>query len=193
MDTSVLWPSTQRDFLLSLAVEHLYRPIWSGAILAELEVSEALKLEKQGVSRNEAVRRALHLVAEMRRAFDDAEVAGWEGLEGSYGLPDPDDEHVVAAAVVGGAGAIVTLNLKDFPVDRIPAGIDVLAPAEFAYNTVLLDPATSLRAIAEVSARSGAKGRPTRTVDEILDLLDRRYDMGDAIDVLRQAANSPLG
>lgn len=46
----------------------------------------------------------------MRIVFDDAEARGWEGLEGTYGLPDPDDEHVVAAAVVAGAGAIVTHN-----------------------------------------------------------------------------------
>jgi len=187
LDTSVLWPSTQRDFLLSLAAEHLYRPIWSSAILAELEAHEAVKLERQGTATEEAERRARYLVAEMRRAFDDAEVQGWEALEGSYGLPDPDDEHVVSAAVVGGAGAIVTLNRKDFPAERIPAGIEVLAPAEFAYNTVLLDPVASLRAVEEISARSGTGGRLTRTVEEILNTLARRYAMDDSVGVLRHA------
>lgn len=190
LDTSILWPSTQRDFLLSLAAEGLYRPIWSAAILAELEWHESAKLRRLGVSVSDAIRRASYLVAEMRRAFDDAEVDGWEGLEGSYGLPDPGDEHVVAAAEVGGAGVIVTLNRKDFPAERVPGGIEVLGPAVFAYNTVLLDPTAGLRAVEEISARSGARGRPRRTIDDILDTLARRYDMDDTVGILRDAATA---
>lgn len=114
LDTCVLWPSLQRDFLLSLAVEGLYRPVWSAVILDELEYHETAKLIKHGDTANQATERAERLVAQMRKAFNDAEVHGWEGLEGTYGLPDPDDEHVVAAAVVAGAGAIITFNFRDF-------------------------------------------------------------------------------
>jgi hypothetical protein len=128
LDACVLWPSLQRDFLLSLAIEGMYRPIWSSAILEELEISENAKLtDRAGMSSGEAELRARHLIEEMRANFEDAEVVGWEGLEGSYGLPDPDDEHVLAAAVVGGAGAIVTLNHKDFPRAMMPHGLEVLS------------------------------------------------------------------
>ena len=132
LDTSVLWPSLQRDFLLSLAIEGLYRPLWSTAILTELEYHEARKLVERGEEADAAAAQARHLVGQMSTAFDDALVENWEPLEGSFRLPDPDDEHVVAAALVGGAGVIVTANLKDFPAQRIPAPIKVVSPAQFA-------------------------------------------------------------
>lgn len=130
LDTCVLWPSMQRDVLLSLAAEGLFRPAWSSVILAELEYEEAAKLARRGVDPATADRRATHLIQQMRQAFNDAEITGWEGLDGTYGLPDPDDEHVVAAAVVAGAGAIITLNTKDFPAAQIPSGLETLRPAD---------------------------------------------------------------
>jgi len=186
LDTCVLWPSTQRDFLLSLAIEGMYRPIWSSAILEELEICETAKLiDRVGVNAGEAELRARHLVEQMRTAFDDAEVVGWEGLEGTYGLPDPDDEHVLAAAVVGGAAAIVTNNLRDFPKAKMPHGLEVLSPADFALSTVSLKPDLAWQAVQKMVARSGKKG-PVRTTDEVLTVLAGRYGMTDAVDLLRE-------
>jgi len=184
LDTCVLWPSLQRDVLLSLAAEGMYRPAWSSVILAELEYEQAAKLARRGVAPTDAENRAAHLIQQMRQAFDDAEIAGWEGLEGTYGLPDPDDEHVVAAAVVAGAGAIITLNTKDFPATLLPSGLETLRPAEFVANTVALDPHRALRAISTIADRIGAHG-PARTVTELLDILVSRYGFDDAVHQIR--------
>ena len=126
-----------------MAIEGMYRPLWSSAILDELEYCETRKLVKLGELPDVADRRSEHLIQQMRSAFDDALVLGWEPHEGTFGLPDPDDEHVVAAAVVGGAGAVLTVNLRDFPEEKVPRHIAVLTPATFAADTVRCHP-TSL-------------------------------------------------
>lgn len=79
LDTCVLWPSLQRDFLLSLAVENLYRPLWSSAILEELEMHEARKLVGRGVSMPDADRSAQRLVAQMTAAFESLRRGGEDG------------------------------------------------------------------------------------------------------------------
>jgi predicted nucleic acid-binding protein len=185
LDTSVLWPSTQRDFLLSLAAESVYRPLWSEAILEELEEHEAEKLVSRGrADAATAARRAARLVAEMRGAFDDASVIGWEGLEGTYGLPDPDDEHVVAAAVVGNAGAIVTANLRHFPQRLMPTGMEVLPVQDFLCSQVALNPQAGVRAVREIAARSGQCG-PSRTAVDILNHLETTYRLIDTVALMR--------
>ena len=188
LDTCVLWPSLQRDFLLSLAVEGLYRPLWSDAILEELEEHEALKLQKRGAPQEESEQKALSLTQQMRTAFPDAEIRGWEPLEGTYGLPDPDDEHVVAAAHIAGAGAIVTANFKDFPATLVPASIEVISAQDFALNTVALSPAGALTALGQISARYGRNG-PPRSVEDLLAVLAERYGMNDAVDLLISYSN----
>ncbi|WP_432981615.1 PIN domain-containing protein [Dactylosporangium sp. CA-233914] len=184
LDTCVLWPSLQRDFLLSLAVEGMYRPVWSSVILDELEYHEAVKLVSRGEEQVTANQRASRLVDRMRAAFDDAEVRGWEPLDGTFGLPDPNDEHVLAAAVVAGAGAVVTANVKDFPASRLPLGIEVLPPSEFAANTVALDPVRAANALSAIAQRSGKRG-PERTVDQVLDALVSRYHMDQVAAIFR--------
>src|SRR6516165_3485697 len=79
-------PNLQRDFLLSLAIEGMYRPLWSSAILAELEYAESHKLMDRGEQPDVAATRARHLIDQMTAAFDDALVENWEPLEGTFGL-----------------------------------------------------------------------------------------------------------
>lgn len=181
LDTCVLWPSLQRDFLLSMAVEGLFRPLWSEAILEELHRHEQYKLIDRGSEEESALVEADRLLANMRGAFDDALVTGWEPLEGSFGLPDVDDEHVVAAAVVGSAGAIVTDNLKHFPPELLPGHIQVLSGRAFAANTADVDPERAARALCVMSLR---RRKTEQTPRELVDLLVKRYAMHDVAEAV---------
>lgn len=98
---------------------------------------------------------------------------------GTYGLPDVDDEHVVAAAVVGGADVTVSDNLRHFPVDLVPHNIQVLNGRDFAVNTADVDPERAARAICEMSAR-----RSDQTPHEIVALLAIRYGMDQVAEVV---------
>jgi hypothetical protein len=50
----------------------------------------------------------------MDRATRDCLVTGYEKLIPAVELPDPNDRHVLAAAIVGRCDAIVSRNLKHF-------------------------------------------------------------------------------
>jgi hypothetical protein len=181
LDTCVLWPSLQRDFLLSMAIEGLYRPLWSEAILRELHRHERCKLIDRGGEEADALAQADRLLDNMRVHFDDALVTGWEPLEGTFGLPDVDDEHVLAAAVVGGAGAIVTDNHKHFPARLVPNDIQVLTGREFAANTADVDPERAARALRVMSDR---RTKTKHTPHQLVQLLVARYGMQDVADIV---------
>lgn len=186
LDTCVLYPSLQRDFLLSLAAEGSYRPLWSTKILQELRECEQEKLtERAGFTASRAEKAVDHLLDALRASFDDAEVDDWRRYISTIELPDPDDRHVVACAIAGRADAIVTSNLRDFPPSQIPTSIEITPPAVFALNNVTLDPARARRAIEGIVERSGSKNRPKRTFDGVLTVLESRYAMTEAVQHLR--------
>lgn len=61
-------------------------------------------------------------------------IYGWKPLEAALlnELPDPDDRHVLAAAIVADADYIVTYNLKDFPSGKLSRhSITAVHPDEF--------------------------------------------------------------
>lgn len=184
LDSCVLWPSTQRNFLLSLAIEGAYRFILSEAILDELVINEELKLIRRGEHEQVARTKSRHLIAQMRGAFADSIVHGWEGLDGTYNLPDPDDEHVLAAAVVGGAGSIVTNNLKDFPMVKIPPGIQIVTPQDFAFETVGIRPDLGAAAVLAMAQRTG-HSYEAHSPEEILSTLDKLYQMQSTTELIR--------
>ncbi|GAA1705715.1 hypothetical protein GCM10009745_61840 [Kribbella yunnanensis] len=159
--------------------------MWSSAILDELEHCEIDKYTtRDGLPLAEAETRSARLIEQLRRFFDDAEVPNWEPCDGQFDLPDRHDEHVVAAAVAGHAGAIVTDNLKDFPAEKIPHGIQVVVPREFAANTVAVSPQAALDAVSKMTRRLID---PPMSVDDILAVLRDRYEMHEAVALINDA------
>ncbi|SDU47882.1 PIN domain-containing protein [Gordonia westfalica] len=99
LDACVLVPINRVDPLLTFAEQRAYFPLWSDRIMDET-VRGIHRATKGRVSEERARTR----VDAMNNAFEDACVEGWEPLEAAIaGMPDPDDRHVVAAAVRGHA------------------------------------------------------------------------------------------
>lgn len=112
LDACVLVPMALCDLLLRLAEEPaLYRPLWSERILHE--VADSLREDFRRTPKEVSWR-----LEQMRLAFPEAMVTvPGELLKGVECIPDPDDRHVLAAAVLAHADAIITQNTKDFPAD----------------------------------------------------------------------------
>jgi hypothetical protein len=76
----------------------------------------------------------------MNLAVPGALVDGYETLVEALKLPDPDDRHVLAAAITAGALVIVTSNIKDFPAETLgPLGIEAKTPDDFVLDQISLD------------------------------------------------------
>jgi predicted nucleic acid-binding protein len=112
LDACVLVPMALCDFLLRLAEEPaMYRPLWSEQILNEM--AAILKTKLKRTQEDVAYRRE-----RMVEAFPEATVnVPHELLRAVECLPDKDDRHVLAAAIMAHANTIVTQNTKHFPND----------------------------------------------------------------------------
>ncbi|WP_405179811.1 PIN domain-containing protein [Nocardia sp. NBC_01377] len=97
-------------------------------------------------------------------------VDGYEPLIEGLTLPDPDDRHVLAAAIKIGAQVIVTSNLADFPNDMLtPWHIQAKSPDDFLLDQIALDD----RVVWACVQRIADSGRnPPESVDDVLDGLE---------------------
>lgn len=97
--------------------------------------------------------------------------AAWETLVAGIELPDPDDRHVLAAAIAGHADCIVTANLRDFPAECLsPRAIEAIHPDTFLASQLDLDPFVVLPAFKQIRARLK---RPACTPAAFADALER--------------------
>jgi hypothetical protein len=77
----------------------------------------------------------------MRDTFPEAMVIIPDGLTGALTcIPDPNDRHVLAAAIRGKADAILTLNRRDFPQECLAQyDIERMSPDQFLVHQYYLN------------------------------------------------------
>jgi predicted nucleic acid-binding protein len=162
-DACVLYPAPLRDLLIRLAAKRLVRARWTEQILDEC-------FRNIIANRPELPPAALQRTRElMNRALPDAVITGYENLIDGLALPDPNDRHVLAAAIRCGAQVIVTNNLDDFPQDKLtPYSLEAQHPDQFALHVVDLAPGLACNVVAEQAA---ALKNPPRSVPDVLDSL----------------------
>ena len=153
LDTCVLYPTVMREMLLGVADAGAFEPLWS----AEIEGEWAHTAEK-----HEAGARAFAEgeTAMLNARWPNARVRYGEGLKARLWLPDPNDIHVLAAAVSGSADAIITLNKKDFPAQILAEeGLSLMDPDAYLRGLWAAQPelvsSVAERILAQASALSG--------------------------------------
>lgn len=108
LDANVLFPTVLRELLIGWAAAGGFAPLWSERVLSEWAHAAA----KRGPVEGEIARGEIAL---LRATWPAALVPPDPALEATLSLPDPDDTHVLAAAITGEAAAILTENARDFP------------------------------------------------------------------------------
>ena len=160
-DACVLYPAPLRDLLMSVAMTDQFRARWTSEIHDEW-MRNLLK------NRDDISPEKLERTAElMNTAVPDCLVENYEGYIDSLELPDPDDRHVLAAAIKCQADVIVTNNIKDFPKEVLSQyDIDVQTPDVFLSHLFDLNQTAFCGAVKQQRERLQ---NPNHTAEELLE------------------------
>lgn len=112
-DACVLYPFHQRNILIQASADGLYDARWTEEIHDEWMRNLTANVPALSIERLHATRRL------MEQALPEALVGNFHHYIQDISLPDPDDRHVVAAAIEAKASHILTWNLRDFPVKEL--------------------------------------------------------------------------
>ena len=162
-DACVLYPAPLRDLLVQLAISDIFRAKWTDLIHDEW-IRNVLK------NRPDLTIEQLHKTKNLMNIHvRDCLVTDFEWLITSLNLPDPNDRHVLAAAIASGASQIITFNLKDFPQSVLDIyGIESLHPDDFIANIIALYPFKVFNDVETVRSRLRY---PPKPFDEYLEIL----------------------
>lgn len=162
----MLYPAPLRDLLMWLGLTGRFRARWSAQIHDEWKRSLLANRSDLTVEQLDRTSSFMDL------AIPDALVTGHEHLIAGLNLPDPDDRHVLAAAIRCNASVIVTFNEKDFPADVLSTfGIDCQHPDVFTEYLFDLDQAA---VVAAAQRQRRQLKNPPMNVDDYLGTLLRQ-------------------
>lgn len=164
-DANALYGNAQRDLLIRIAQSGLVQAKWTDQILDEM-------LGSLGKKRPDIPAEKLGTLRElMNKAVRDCLVTGYEPLIESLPLPDPDDRHVLAAAITSGAQVIVTTNLKHFPEAELQHwNVEAKSPDDFVLDQINIDARIVYSCVREIA---NSRRNPPDTVDDVLAELER--------------------
>ena len=165
IDANVLASMTLTDLVIETAHQGLFAARWTDDIHTEW-MRAVLRMQP---SRPQALldRRR----DRMNATTPGCLVTGYQPIVASLTLPDPNDRHVLAAAIVGACTVIVTKNLKDFPpADLAKLGIEAVHPDTF-FLGLLGDDLTAF--VTAVRAILGRMKNPRLTIDDYLAQLNK--------------------
>lgn len=163
-DANVLYPAQLRDFLMRLAVNDLVRAHWTDKIHGEWMRNVHADYPDVTWKNLERTRRL------MDKALPDARVTGCEHHIPNLDLPDPDDRHVLAAAIQIGAECIVAFNTGDFPTASLEQyGIDAVDPDSFVVSLFETSPS---QVVSIAAQHRGSLRHPPKSIGAYLALLE---------------------
>ena len=163
-DACALHGNTSRDLLIRIAQAGLVQAKWSEQILDELVRS----LKERGIGTADKLLRLRRLIVQ---AVADSMVTGHEELIESLKLPDPDDRHVLAAAIRCHAQIIATDNTRDFPASALePWNVEAKSPDAFVRDLIGLDAWTIHACVRDIVV---SRNNPPVTAETVLAQLER--------------------
>jgi len=165
-DACVLYPAPLRDLLMHLALTDLFQARWSARIHEEWIRNVLASRSDLSRERLERTRRL------MDTHIQDALVENYESLIDTLTLPDPDDRHVLAAAITGEANLILTFNLRDFPNEALqPYGTQARHPDQFVSDFIASESGIICDAI---KLHRTSLRYPPKNVTEYLEIIERQ-------------------
>jgi predicted nucleic acid-binding protein len=163
-DANALYGNTLRDLLIRIGISGMVHAKWTNEILDEM-------LENLGKNRPDIRPETLERLRDLiNNSIRDCLVENYSSLIEGLDLPDPDDRHVLAAAIKVGAQVIVSSDKGGFPAKYLENwDIEKKEPDEFVLDQIDLH---DWKVWSIVQQIADSRTNPPTSVEDVLDELE---------------------